>query len=1007
MSRWIAALLTALLLAGVYRGYSSLMLPLLAMRGDAAAVSLETETEFHPPVFKEVADQYFPDFGWAQKAAIKWQRGEDAFLFAETFEPEETPEGQVILFSPLALLWRDPKHPDAAPYRIVAQEGRVQFENAFFDDAFDFAEINPGRIIGASLDGPVQIFGPDELQISGRDFVFSEANGELTSYHSVQFSHGPTGDKATLIQGSAEGLNVRMIPALDPVLGKDMPHVAGIASINLRQNVRFDIRYVEDKQPVRVLVTSKGPFEYEFSTFLGSFAQDVRVTQTKQNRHGEKAADRLVCETLKLLFQKKPGYAVVESEDGDPQRPDISHLQLRQVHAMGREATRNTSASKMILESQSQKILANLSELIYDPIARVADLRDREHVVIQRGATRFGAPSIHLEHDEDNELVALDCQGEGQLVHEDASIAQGPLVANWSQRLNVRPDSTGAMQVVELTGETRMKAPGAFAFAADRSMLWLEVEQLRHLQHQSDNEAGEGENDRQAVLKQPLALRQAEAWGNVLVVAPELIVGRQNAARDGGAEHLLVLVTEGTVTQEKQKDVLRTGGTAQESQGEPLYVESDDLTVTVAHDIDQGRLGVQQVEGEGHVRVEQHSEELIRVGNLEAERNLTVTAVSFVAFNAGENRQVVTLIGQSAPNGDVTQPATVELGPFTIEGGLLTLDRQGNTATVDGPGRITFPIPEGLSGEKLKQAIDMVVVWRDKMTFDGQTATFVGAVQASTQNDPENISRVDCEEVIVELLNRVDFQNKPDKEHPAELKSIECRHNVRIDLFAMEKTRLVGRRHVELSNFKLDKSTGDFTGQGPGSLDLWSFGNSVKIAPQSTPTANRPAQADDAGWRYTNVVFQGMLTGNVEREYGKLSDDVQIVSAPVEKHTQTFRRHDLSKPTEQAANAAWIGCNELHMSYPLNARTKRRSAELLAMGNTELEAQQFHASADEIKFEELQGRFTLRGHGRDALLHAQKIPGKPWDTTSNRLIDFTPSIPSISVDGSTGINGGL
>ena len=81
--------------------------------------------------------------------------------------------------------------------------------------------------------------------------------------------------------------------------------------------------------------------------------------------------------------------------------------------------------------------------------------------------------------------------------------------------------------------------------------------------------------------------------------------------------------------------------------------------------------------------------------------------------------------------------------------------------------------------------------------------------------------------------------------------------------------------------------------------------------------------------------------------------------------------------------------------------------ELLAYEHTELEGQVFHATADEITFDEHRGRFILRGQGRDARLHFQEAPGAPINTTENRLIEFIPSKPSITLDGSTGLNGGL
>ncbi|MCA9045133.1 MAG: hypothetical protein KDA69_12475 [Planctomycetaceae bacterium] len=1007
MQRWYVALIAALLLSGAYQAYSYLLLPLVATHGEAVAPPLEGATEFHPPVFKEVANDHFADFPWTSNAAIKWQRGENTFLFAETAEPDESGDGRVVKFAPLALLWSDPEKPDAAPYRIVAQSGRIQFENAFFDEAFDLTQVNPGRIIGASLDGAVLINGPDALMVQGRDFVFSETNAELTSYNAIKFVQGPAGDKASRIRGSADGINVLFIPTTDPVLGKDLPRVAGIQSLKLRQNVRLEFDSIEKGGPSNVLVTSRGPFQYDFPSRQATFEEDVRVTQTKRDKSGKSMADRLVCHALGLLFEPDP-----TRQDEKKPKPDASSesqslselrtLRLRKVHALGLPENKTQSGSKVILESQSQQILGNLSDLRYDPVERIAELRDGQQVIVQRGDTRFGSPTIQLVHDAENHLVSLTCTGAGQLAHQIGKEEEDdkPVTAQWERQLTVHPQDAEGLQVVKLNGEVRLNMPDSLAVAADAATLWLTLDEIEKLENRSTN-------DKENLLRQPLPIRRAEARGNVFVVGSELIVGRLGQRREGGAKELIVNIQPGKLPLDQSGGVLRTGAESESKKRPPLFVEADKLQVMVHHDMAQGRMGVQQIEGEGSVRLEQLSSETIQVGDLRTERNLAVTGVGFVAQNEGNDRQVVTLYGNASPNGDITEPAKVELGPFSVAGGILTLNRIQNVASVDGPGRLTFPVPIGLAGEKLNHPADMMIVWRERMVFDGKTVTFHGAVQGSILNDKDNISRIECEEMVVRLQNRVDFQRSPNSGQKAELDSIECKHNVKLDMFAYEDTRLVGRRHAQLVSFWMNRQSDQFGGEGPGKIDLWTYGEPVELAQQSGPVANRPAKRKEDSWRHTNIIFRGSMTGSSEREYMELSDDVEIVSAPVTKHSETFQRHGLSNMTEQAANAAWIGCDKLHVSYPANEKTKSRAAVILATGSTQLEAQQFHASADEIRFEEFQGRFTLRGHGRDALLHSQKVPGQPWDTTSNRLVEFTPSIPRISVDGSSGIRGGL
>ena len=122
---------------------------------------------------------------------------------------------------------------------------------------------------------------------------------------------------------------------------------------------------------------------------------------------------------------------------------------------------------------------------------------------------------------------------------------------------------------------------------------------------------------------------------------------------------------------------------------------------------------------------------------------------------------------------------------------------------------------------------------------------------------------------------------------------------------------------------------------------------------------------------------------------------------------EVFRRDDLSLPGDQAANAAWLGCERLRLTRRHIDELDRDFHEILAHGSTELEGQMFRAVADEVSFEEQYERFLLRGHGCEARLYFQENPGKEERPTAARLIEFIPSRRSVTVDGSTGVSSGL
>ena len=994
MGRWFVAAMAGLLVQGVFRLYCFFMLPVLAMHGDAVPPPLPGATEFNPPVFRKAAEEHLADFPWTQNAAVKWQRGENIFLFAESAEPESNGDGNTVRLEPLAMLWKDPRNPDAPPYRLVASKGRMQFENSFFQGGFDLAGADPGRIVWGSLEGEVLISGPDGLEVRGRDFVFSEDSAELYSYYPVTFAYGPTGERQTAIRGSADQLNLRFVAASTPVLGKDLPRVSGLESLKLRQNVQLQIAYIQSGKPVQANVSSKGPFEYEFQKQSASFEQDVRVNQQQQLSDAREVYDRLVCEWLGLAFEKDPQLTEAQEESDEPEfeSPELDKLRLRRVRAVGRQGRGTQAISKVIVESQAQGILGNMHDLTYDAIERVAVLQDPQEVIVQRGQTRFSGPHIRVEHGAHQELVSLDCNGAGKLVHEDPRFASGPVEASWNQSVTLRPTPDGSQQVVTLRGGTKMLIPETFGLAADVTTLWLDPEQLRDLEGNQVN-----------MMQRPLPLQKAEATGHVKVLGPDLVVRR--------SDRITAVINPGRVAG-KSGGILQTGGQNSESRAEqsrsaePMYVESDELHIALVHDAMFGRIDVREITGDGAVRIEHHSPQTIEVAGHPTEQHLTISGTGFTATNTQAGDQTVTLKGVVAPNGDITRPALLELGHLKFGGGQLTLDRRNNVITVDGPGLLGFPLPADKSSERPSEPTLMEIKWRERMTFDGLEAQFFGGVQASVENHAESISRLECEDLWVRLNQRVQFDtNKSPSE--VQLKTLKCRHNVRIDAYSYTGTSLTGRRHAELAEFTVNHDSGEFVGLGPGMVDDWTFGSSVRLSPQDSPKANRPVQPKQATWRYTHLTFRGKITGHIQQEWAELSDRVEVVSAPVEKPSQTFHRHDLSAQTNQAANAVWMGCERLRIRYPTETKTIKRTLEMLAYDSTELEGQVFHATADEIAFDEQNGRFILRGHGRDARLHFQEAPGAPVNTTENRLVEFIPSKPSITLDGSTGLNGGL
>ena len=87
--------------------------------------------------------------------------------------------------------------------------------------------------------------------------------------------------------------------------------------------------------------------------------------------------------------------------------------------------------------------------------------------------------------------------------------------------------------------------------------------------------------------------------------------------------------------------------------------------------------------------------------------------------------------------------------------------------------------------------------------------------------------------------------------------------------------------------------------------------------------------------------------------------------------------------------------------------SRKKFAEVLAKGSTELVGQKFRGVAEELKYDEQRGQFVFRGLGRDADLYFQRKLNGPVEHSSHRMIEFIPSEPRLIFDGSTGFKGGF
>lgn len=985
MHRVMVTLVTVGCLSGAYQVYSAYLLPLTEVRPAPQLQALAEDTNVRPPAqFEQQAREFFPDAEWTRQAEQTWQIAEHALLYFRHHE-REAGTGNTVRMSPLALLWHDSRHPGGKPYRILAETARLKFENAFFDTAVALSNADPGRVVWASLEGSVHIDGPDGLVIDGRNFFFSEESTQLYSDYPIAFQYGPTPQDQMTFSGTADQVKVTFVPSPEAALGKDMPRVSGLAQLLLRRNVQLDIAFSQGGLDRKAHLTSAGSFEYDVLKREATFDNLVHVTQqTRSNAAGTGGGqDTLDCEWLALQFDEQNA---AQSDTAAAGPGFMAGLVFRRMRALGSLGGRG---SRLKVTSTGQELNAEMQDLMYDVVKRRAVMIDQERVVITKGPARFTCPRIGLQHTPDQQLELLECSGAGQMELTDDRFGDEPLWVHWSGSVDVHPAPEIQGHSVRIDREAQLSIPRQFGVAADVLLLGVDLRRAR--------ESGAGHDP----LSRPLALKRARAEGHVRLASERLYVERADVV-DAVIEPGQVVAQPGKTQKSSSADA-EQGGTA----FNPWIVEADQLKVKLIHDPLAAQIDVRTVNGVGHVQVHYDPGQEMTVGSTKMNGPLILKGASLQAANEGGVRQAVSLRGEPGDGDDQQRWATVSLGTTQLWGEEISLTRHENRVDVPGPGKLRLPVPRGLDGTPLTKPVMLDIVWGEKMAFDGRAARFFGAVTASVPGDQQSLSRLRCEELIAELNQRLSFADPQSRPSDVNLEVIEGRHNVQVEAYEYRGTSLIAVRRGELAQFRLAQTSGDFTGQGPGTISSWTLGNGLKMSPNDVAQANRPAKPATAAarWQFSNVRFEGQIQGNVKRSEATLTDRVQVLTAPVNEALLKFQRSQLSEQTAEAENAVWLGCEQLRIVQRQYDGQARKYSELFASGGAELEGHVFRAGADELTFDERREQFILRGLGHEARLFYQPEPRTPASTSTARLIEFVPSKRRITIDGSTGLSG--
>jgi hypothetical protein len=473
-------------LSGLCVAYTALTRPLLrpAERVDRGPIEFSSEPITTPE--SEIAKRYLPDQPWAAKPSDYVIRNGRSLVFFNRYEPVEN--NTAVRIEPFAMIFPpSDEKPDAEPLTIVGEAAILRVAGSI-----ELTNADPGRIVGASVPGPVRLRGPEGLDLQGHNFTYDENAQRLWSDDDVTFRHAEH-------SGRGRGIQLDLLRVGDPEAFESIA-VSGVRVLRLLSHVEMDLRIDDERgggpfgavstEPKNITAAAdaaaatKAPVPPTHVTCQGSFTFDLdrnvaafeeRVVASRPVPGG--AADSLECDSLEVWFEPSTDEAKLAAsmrrqkiaagtltEDDGFQAID-EKLGVKWLVASGQN---------VMLRSPTNEFVASLTNLAYDAATGATNLsREGGEVIAHQGSSVLRSPVISLVPAKDKSPPTVVCTGQGNLRHFNE---QGmlELEASWSKHLH-RMRAESGLDLIRLTGLAVVEQPKeSFRLDADGIDLWLD-----------------------------------------------------------------------------------------------------------------------------------------------------------------------------------------------------------------------------------------------------------------------------------------------------------------------------------------------------------------------------------------------------------------------------------------------------------------------------------------------------------------------------------------------------
>ena len=907
---------------------------------------------------------------------------------------ENNPEDGTVTIKPFLLIHL-PDDPDMTEAERIAAATVLEAKNGAilaFDEGFDLSRGKVGKIVGGTLDGEVTIRSKGESAGPEDDLSIVAPNIELTEdailcRETVAFRYGPHYGT-----GSQMVIRLRNAPGEDDT---HAPKISGIESFSMGRvhelHMQFDNpEYEGDKtQPphLPIDVRCQGSLTFRTVTRQATFENGVDVLLGRPNGQ----SDHLSCQMLLIHFADKRETSLSKEEAQRKRKEgDILDLEPYRIEARG---------TPVRLIAPTYELVAEGEVLDYDFGTGRVLLENRSgDAVLEYQGNRLKAKKLQYQAAEDGRLGEIRAEGPGTL----RGLVEGekePLSASWGGLLEVRPDLENKDgQLVSLTGGVVLQYSDLGRLESEKIYLWL---------HEDDTKAGGNvpklRPDRMLAENRVTLQSDAmfadvgrmEVWFDE-VPAEEASKGPVNplAAAEAAAP-----ATAGNGWRHSGPETAAAASPPEmmpvnPRRAMPYYTPPEDKTpkrrfhvegevLQVNLRIHPERMSVARLVLEGNVRLRE-------MQTAPGEAPVLVEGYRVSVVDADAPHACVAVVGTQE------RPAHFEGGGLSLRAATINVNRGTNSLWTDDAGMLKARIDRDLAGRPIKDAGPLTIEWQTRMSFDGQTARFEGAVTASTR-----FQHVRTETLDARLRRPVSFSAdsaQPDPE-PAE---ILCRGGVVFENHAYDIEGRVSQDVFEVADMKINLLSGDLIANGPANVTTIRRGFSDPTQ-EGSEKKIIPLQRGEGPKTYLNVRCQGPVSGklpvngNLPNGEVSFNEEVKAVYGPVGMWESTL---DPNNPDVLDDRGAVLACDRLSIAQ-MAVPGGEPAFELEATGNTVVEGRTFMARGARVSYSQAKDLLILEGDGRDdAELFRQERLGGPTNRFAQKKIEYSPSSKRLNVAGS-------